>query len=923
MFTLDGCCQSASQCAVGSTRRLLVLCGVLLDGARLSVSDGIVVVGVAGTLALIADGVILTAVWLRRNWGGPPANTMHRYALGSTLEADSVPVRRNEGLSRVCEYWEELQHAILESPRTLPGTLSRPLCSSSHMHCSFMADALPEALRLIWEDRVRYVVDIGEIASRLRQVDEVDPRDVKAAVSAASLALLWRVQLISSLHSAVAVSLNSDRGDSLLRDLNTCSGKFFCTFVNGLVQPLREGFSECWEALTVEEKRLREEIRMLKLRNVFCLARYIFSRGAGKIVLCGMMVGVTAVGTQSARAGIIVRDSVERLLTSLFSSTAPTGYSTSAKVSSSAVMKSVMGLLALECLRLTVTITIMHLATEHIRTAASHHRDCMKQQLYRSLTCLPLSYFDMTEADEIERLLYYVNDLEGVDVYIHNFLTCVVRTGTSAVAAVAALDTNSAAVVLATVVMSSLLSSALTALRRRFSTAVSRGRFSTGAVCHSSGEHGDSLGDAEEAENGCSVTDQIMLRGMEIIEHIRELRPYAADATLMSWWICHTAPYREGRYNVWNALRFTGYFGPLWIIDALRSVVKWFLPALVASHATASCQRQAVLLEAVRAMEDVLERTSDVQDVLDIVVHNAYKAAVLERLLDPRNQEEGEHTTEDKISQAEEVGIEVCAIRAENLQFQYPSAPTVDAFVRPVSFCVRFQDEVSGIGRLVCVTGPSGCGKSTLLRLLLALYTPANSGTLMMQFQPCLSPSSNSSEVIKEGKAGGSVDRWVSVCTFHRRKLRSQFFAYVPQVPTLFQGSTIVQNVSLQNRVSLTDTALIARVRTCIEAAGCSDFVRRLPQGLFTTLAGQTGWSTPGTVRLSHGQGQRLMLARALFHGGRILLLDEPTSGLDNETKASVMRQWRALLESRQLSGVLCVTHDNDVLQAADEIVRL
>ena len=68
-----------------------------------------------------------------------------------------------------------------------------------------------------------------------------------------------------------------------------------------------------------------------------------------------------------------------------------------------------------------------------------------------------------------------------------------------------------------------------------------------------------------------------------------------------------------------------------------------------------------------------------------------------------------------------------------------------------------------------------------------------------------------------------------------------------------------------------------ARVREAARTARADDFVRRLPDGYATPCA---------DAPLSGGESQRLGLARAFAHGGRLLILDDALSSLDTVTEA-------------------------------------
>jgi putative ABC transport system ATP-binding protein len=171
------------------------------------------------------------------------------------------------------------------------------------------------------------------------------------------------------------------------------------------------------------------------------------------------------------------------------------------------------------------------------------------------------------------------------------------------------------------------------------------------------------------------------------------------------------------------------------------------------------------------------------------------------------------------------------------------------------------------------LVGPSGAGKSTLLRLLNRLADP---------------------------DAGRIRYRGRDVREYEVLALRREV-ALVPQLPALLPGS-VAENVGygpmLCGQECVVDEAL--------------------------ALAGLgSGFAERPAQRLSVGEQQRVMLARALALKPAVLLLDEPTAALDEHARNAVERTLRDL-RARLSAAMIIVTHDQ--LQArrlADRLVVL
>ncbi|WND40526.1 ABC transporter ATP-binding protein [Streptomyces sp. BB1-1-1] len=101
------------------------------------------------------------------------------------------------------------------------------------------------------------------------------------------------------------------------------------------------------------------------------------------------------------------------------------------------------------------------------------------------------------------------------------------------------------------------------------------------------------------------------------------------------------------------------------------------------------------------------------------------------------------------------------------------------------------------------------------------------------------------------------------------------------------------------------------QVRAAVRLADAEAFVRRLPRAYDTRLA-----DTP----LSGGEYQRLGLARAFAHAGRLLVMDDATSSLDTATEHAVEQAQR---RSPRGATRLVVAHRPSVAARADLVIWL
>jgi iron complex transport system ATP-binding protein len=212
------------------------------------------------------------------------------------------------------------------------------------------------------------------------------------------------------------------------------------------------------------------------------------------------------------------------------------------------------------------------------------------------------------------------------------------------------------------------------------------------------------------------------------------------------------------------------------------------------------------------------------------------------------------------------------ALRTRDLTVGYRTRTTRRAVLEHVNLDVD-------AGELVCLLGPNGIGKSTLLRTI-ARMQPALWGSVEL---------------------GGADLRSVSHAELSRR------LGVVLTERVAVEALTVRQIVGLGRYPhsgwlgGLTD-----RDRAAIEWAIDAVGARHLSERDFS--------------RLSDGERQRVMIARALAQEPVLLVLDEPTAFLDVPSRVELMGLLRQLTRERPLAVVVS-THDLELaLRTADVI---
>jgi putative ABC transport system ATP-binding protein len=196
---------------------------------------------------------------------------------------------------------------------------------------------------------------------------------------------------------------------------------------------------------------------------------------------------------------------------------------------------------------------------------------------------------------------------------------------------------------------------------------------------------------------------------------------------------------------------------------------------------------------------------------------------------------------------------------------------------------VRAVDGVSldvAAGEMLALYGPSGSGKTTLLLMVATLLEPT-SGT-----------------VVIGGREIGSMSG------AEASSFRLNHLGFIRQNFDLMPGVSAIDNAVLKLLKSMRWREAHREITPLLERLGLGG---RLEHRAET---------------LSMGERQRVMIARALSTGPRLLLADEPTGSLDTQRGREVLDLLRELCRERDVSIVL-VSHDPMAAHYADRAYAL
>ena len=184
-------------------------------------------------------------------------------------------------------------------------------------------------------------------------------------------------------------------------------------------------------------------------------------------------------------------------------------------------------------------------------------------------------------------------------------------------------------------------------------------------------------------------------------------------------------------------------------------------------------------------------------------------------------------------------------------------------------------------GEVVCLLGPNGCGKTTLIRTLLGLLPPL-AGSLTLDAQP--------------------LSGWPA-------RSRAARLAYVPQAAETYFDFSVREIVEMGRSAH----------RGVFARPGARDREQsmRALERLNLARLGERP-----IHRVSGGERQLALIARALATEASHLLMDEPAANLDFGNQALILEEV-ARLRSAGVAVLFSTHHPDHALRIADRVVMI
>lgn len=213
-------------------------------------------------------------------------------------------------------------------------------------------------------------------------------------------------------------------------------------------------------------------------------------------------------------------------------------------------------------------------------------------------------------------------------------------------------------------------------------------------------------------------------------------------------------------------------------------------------------------------------------------------------------------------------------LRTESLSRQFKTGGEIIYALKNINIDIQS-------GKLTILRGRSGSGKTTLINLLGAIDVPT------------------------EGKIFFNDINITEMTNAERDKVRRTDMGFVFQSGGLISNMTAYENVEFALRIVNFNSQKRREIaEECLKLVGLSKRMNHMPQ------------------ELSGGEQQRVAIARAMAHKPKIIFADEPTAALDTNMGLQVVKIFKHMVESSNVTVVM-TTHDPSMMEIADYVYSL
>lgn len=209
-------------------------------------------------------------------------------------------------------------------------------------------------------------------------------------------------------------------------------------------------------------------------------------------------------------------------------------------------------------------------------------------------------------------------------------------------------------------------------------------------------------------------------------------------------------------------------------------------------------------------------------------------------------------------------------LELKNITFEVPEGERQKEIIRDLSLTIESQ-------KFVVITGPNGGGKSTLARLIAGIERPA------------------SGQILLDG-----VD--ITHMSITDRAKLGISFAF--QQPVRFKGIQVLDllRIASGKRLSVGDACrYLSEVGLCAK-----DYINR-----------------EVNASLSGGELKRIEIATVLARGTRLSVFDEPEAGIDLWSFQNLIQVFERMQRKSRDGSIVIISHQERILNIADEIVVL